>query len=248
MKSNKGRFVQVENKNALLELLQADIPFEKVYVANNAFRDPKTKQIMAEARERGIPIEKITRKRINRLSRSPSCESIIGLKPVQNVIKLSEVLEQHDPKKPLFLIILSGVRYSQNLGAILRSAFGAGVTAVILPKRKNRVQTEEVTRISMGASERIPIVQTNIFDAIKKLKDYGVKIVGVHMRGNEYYKVDISGNTALVLGAEDTGISKRILDKCDALVKIPMEEGLGSLNVSSSAAILMYEKKRQDSR
>jgi 23S rRNA (guanosine2251-2'-O)-methyltransferase len=128
----------------------------------------------------------------------------------------------------------------------MRSAYGAGVDAVIIPNRKANVLTDEVTRISMGTSERIPIVQTNLFSAIKQLQDSAVKVVGVHMEGKEHFKADLKGNVALVLGAEDTGISERVKERCDELVQIPMQEGLGSLNVSASAAIVMFEKKRQD--
>lgn len=244
----QNRFIQVESKNAVLELLKADVPFELIYIAINAFRDPKTKEILREARGRKIPIEKVTRKRIRIMARTSHCESIIGLKPVQNMTTLEAILESsRNQDKPLFIMMLDNIRYSQNIGAILRTAYGAGVDAVIMTKRKSKFLTEDVTRISMGASERIPIVQMNMFDAIKKLKDSGVPITGVHLTGKTYYKENLSGDIAIVLGSEDTGISTRILEKCDRLISIPMQEGLGSLNVSASAAVVMYEKQRQDS-
>lgn len=244
----KNPFVQVESKNAVLELLKADVPFEKIYIAINAFRDPKTKEILGEARRNKVPVEKITRKRIRVMARTSNCESIIGLKPVQNMTTLEEVLESARQKdQPLFLLMLDNIMYSQNLGAILRTAYGAGVDAVITTKRKSRFLTEDVTRISMGASERIPIVQMNMFDALKKIKDAGIQITGIHMTGKTYYDENLSGDMALILGSEDTGISSRILEKCGKLVSIPMQEGLGSLNVSVSAAVVMYEKRRQDS-
>lgn len=247
MRQRKQRFIQVENKNALLELLMADTPFEVIYVASNAFRDPKTKQILAEAHQRGIKVERVTRKRIERISKSPSCESVIGLKPAQEPPKLRDLVDKVlSSGKNLFVIILNNVRYAQNLGAILRTAYSSGVDAVIINKSNSRVFTEEVTRISMGASERVPIIQMNQFEAIKILQDSGVKVVAVHMEGQEYFKEDLSGNLALVLGSEDEGISLRVLERSDSHVKIPMQEGLGSLNVSASAAILMYEKVRQD--
>jgi len=245
----QDHFVQVESKNAVLELLKADVPFERIYIATNAFRDPKTKEILGEARTRKIPVEKITRKRIRVMARTASCESVIGLKPTQNMVTLEEILEgSRTRNKPLFILMLDNIMYSQNLGAILRTAYGAGVDAVITAKRKSRFLTEDVTRISMGASERIPIVQMNLFDALKKLKDAGIQIIGVHMTGQTYYKKKLSGNLAFVLGSEDSGVSPRILEKCDSLVSIPMKEGLASLNVSVSAAVLMYEKHRQDSQ
>ena len=132
-------------------------------------------------------------------------------------------------------------------GALLRTAYGSGVDTVIVSKKKSAFLTEDVTRISMGASERVPIIQTNVFDAIKKLKDAGVSIVGVHMEGTPYYETDLRGNVAVIVGSEDKGISPRLIDRCDVLASIPMEAGLGSLNVSVAGAIMMFEKKRQDS-
>jgi 23S rRNA (guanosine2251-2'-O)-methyltransferase len=249
MQSSRKKYVQVENKNAILELLRANAPFKVIYVASNAFRDPKTKAIFREAEKHKIPVERVTRKRINSMSRTSSVESVIALKPSTNQVKLKTILEDDDAYRDgLFFLIIDNIRYAQNLGAVMRTAFGAGVDAVIVPKRRTPLLTDEVTRISMGTSERIPLVQANLFSAVKQLQDAGIKIVGVHMDGKEYYNAHLNGNIALVLGAEDTGISAKMQERCDELVSIPMAEGLGSLNVSAAAAIVMYEKRRQDSK
>ncbi len=247
VKSPKTRYVHVESKNALLELLVSGEQIDKIYVANNAYRDTKTKAIIAEANRRRVPVEKVTRKRINRLARTKSNESVVGLKPIGKTLKLDDILEmqpKHNDAR-LFLI-LDNIQYGQNLAALSRTAYGAEADAIILPKGNERMMTDDVTRISMGASERVPIIQMSLFDAIKKFKDAGVKIVCVHMEGNIYYKEDLRGDIALVLGGEAEGISRNILERCDSMVMLPMQEGLGSLNVSSTGAVVMYEKRRQD--
>lgn len=238
------RLIQVETKNALLELLKEGANFKIIYISNNAFRDDKTKEIIKLARAKNIPIEKVSKKRLGRIARNIKCESIMGLKFSREESKIEDILSSQN--KDLFVLILDMIDYSQNVGALYRSAFAAGVDAVIVPKRKNNFLTETVTRISMGASERIPTIQMNIFDAIKRLKDSGVKIVGVHMDGVPYYKNNLKGNIALVVGNEASGISSRILSKCDELVSIPMQAGIDSLNVSAAGAIVMFEKQRQD--
>ena len=101
--------------------------------------------------------------------------------------------------------------------------------------------SDETIRISMGAAERVPLVETNLFNAIKTLKKYAVD-----MEGKTYFEEDLTGPVAFVMGAEDTGISSGILERVDGRISIPMREGIGSLNVSSSAAILLYEKLRQE--
>jgi len=242
----KKRYIQVENKNALLELIQDGQPFEKIFVASNAFRDPKTKKIMKEASDKGIPVERVTRQRMNRISRTSSVESVIGLKPAPLTKSLEEVLDERESKKPLLILILNNVRYGQNIGALLRTGYGASIDAVITTKKKKTHLTHEVTRISMGTSERIPMIEMNQFEAIKMLQDRGVKIVGVHMAGKPYYKADLKYDVALVLGSEDEGVSSRMLERCDDIVTIPMQEGIGSLNVSATGAIVMFEKRRQD--
>jgi 23S rRNA (guanosine2251-2'-O)-methyltransferase len=98
----------------------------------------------------------------------------------------------------------------------------------------------------MGAAERIPLIEMSLFEAVKVLKKEDMKIYGIHMDGDNYFDTDLTGPIALVLGAEDVGISSGILDKLDGTVSIPMREGIGSLNVSASAAILVYEKLRQE--
>ena len=98
----------------------------------------------------------------------------------------------------------------------------------------------------MGASERISTVQMNLFDAVKQLKDAGVRIVGVHMDGTPYYQTSLKGNIAIIVGNEAEGISGRMIKKCDELVSIPMEEGIESLNVGAAGAIILFEKQRQD--
>jgi 23S rRNA (guanosine2251-2'-O)-methyltransferase len=203
---------------------------------------------MAEAGEKNVPIERVTRKRINRIARTKNAESVIGLKPAPEQISLYDILlQQRGRNDPLFILILNNIHYSQNIGALMRTAYGSGVDAVVISKRKSTYLTEDVTRISMGASERVPVIPMNVFDAIKKLKDAGVRIVGVHMSGTPYYQVPLEGDIALVVGSEDKGVSTRILDRCDSLAQVPMEEGLESLNVSVAGAILMFEKRRQDS-
>lgn len=242
----RRRLVQVESKNALIELLKTDAEFEIIYIANNAFRDDKTKEIIRLASQKQIPIEKINRKRINRISKSSQCESVVGMKYSRKETYLSDVLEDKTRVKPLFILILNEIDYSQNVGALYRSAFAAGVDAVIVSKKKNNFLTENVTRISMGTSERIPTIQMNQFDAVKQLKDSGVKIIGIHMDGKPYFEENLKGNVALVVGNEAEGISKRMMEKCDLLVNIPMQEGIDSLNVSAAGAVIMFEKQRQD--
>lgn len=244
---SRSQFIQVESKNALLELLRDGRDFEKIYIVSSAFKDKKSLEILQLASKKKIPIVKISRRAINRRLRSSASESVVGLMYSQNDWKLDELLKTIDEegKQPFFLI-LDNLKYSQNIAAIMRTAFGAGVNGIIVNPQEKSLISDETIRISMGAAERVPLVEMNLFSALKVLKKNGICVYAVDMDGKNYFEEDLRGPVALVLGAEDVGISPKVLERVDGRIRIPMREGIGSLNVSSSAAILVYEKLRQE--
>lgn len=243
----KSKFIQIESKNALLELLKEGRDFETIYAVGSAFKDEKSKEIYMLAGQKRIPIIKVSRKAINRRLRSSSSESIIGVMYSQNSWNLGELLDTiyKDKKQPFFLI-LDNVKYAQNVAAIMRTAFAVGVNGIIVNPQEKSLISDETIRISMGAAERVPLVEMNLFSALKVLKENDIKTYAIHMEGNTYYEQNLRGPIAFVLGAEDVGISTGIMERVDGSVSIPMREGIGSLNVSSTAAILLYEKLRQE--
>lgn len=244
---SKGRFIQIESKNALLELLKEGRKFERIYISSNAYKDDKTKEIVDIAGRKRVPMFKISRREINRRVRTSKSENIIGMMYSENDWKLSDLLEKlYSENKQPFFVVLDDIKYTQNIAAIMRTAFGGGVNGIIISPQKKQIVTNETIRVSMGAAERIPIVETNLFDAIKELKKNDIKVVGITMEGKTYFEANLKGPVALVMGAEDYGISTGVLERCDEKISIPMREGIGSLNVSASAAILIYEKLRQE--
>jgi len=244
---SKQRFIQIESKNALLELLREGRDFERIYLASSAYRDEKTKEIVQLAEEKKIPVIRVPRKTLMRRLRASTSESVVGMMYSQNQWDLDDLLESiYKEKKVPFFLILDEVKYTQNIAAIMRTAFAVGVNGVITHPSDVNLVTDETIRISMGAAERIPLVEMNLFTAVKELKKNGIKVFGVHMDGSTYFETDLKGPCAFVLGAEDVGISTGMLERVDEKISIPMREGIGSLNVSVSAAVLMYEKLRQE--
>jgi 23S rRNA (guanosine2251-2'-O)-methyltransferase len=244
---SKDRFIQIESKNALLELLKEGREFERIYIASSAYRDDKTKEIVRLAGEKGIPILRVPKKTLVRRLKASKSESVVGMMYSQNTWELSSLLESiYNEKKMPFFLILDDIKYTQNIAAIMRTSFATGVNGIITNNRDHSIVTDETIRISMGAAERIPLVETNLFTAVKLLKKEGIKVFGVDMQGKNYFEADLTGPCAFVLGAEDTGISTGMLERIDEKISIPMREGIGSLNVSVSAGVLMYEKLRQE--
>lgn len=243
----KNYLIQVDSKNAILELLRADKSFEKIYVATNAFKDPKTLSILTEARKRDIPIIKVARRSIDRRSKGKGTKSVLGLLISENSWSLDDLLNHlFSEKKNPFFLILDNPKYSQNLGAIFRVAYASGVNGIILPVRQNSYIDAEVTRVSMGASERVPIVEMGIFECMKNLKKNGVQILALNNDGGVYYEQDLKGPVAFVIGSEDEPISSKVLERVDGSVSLPMREGIGELNIAVSTGVLCYEKLRQE--
>lgn len=157
---------------------------------------------------------------------------------------LREILE----KEPSGLyLVLDCIQDPHNLGAILRTADGAGVAAVIAPKDKSASITETVLRVSVGAAEKVPFVQvTNLARTMKEMKEAGLWFVGTSDHGDrDLYDMDMKGGIALVMGAEGSGMRRLTEENCDFLVRIPMQGAVPCLNVSVATGVCLYEALRQ---
>lgn len=155
-------------------------------------------------------------------------------------------LVQNSAKAPLFLV-LDGVTDPHNLGACLRTADAAGVTAVIVPKDKSASLNPTVRKVACGAAETMPLVQvTNLARALKQLQELQVWVIGTAGEAEQsVYAVDLKGPTALVMGAEGDGMRRLTRETCDELIKIPLLGTVSSLNVSVATGVCLFEAVRQ---
>lgn len=175
----------------------------------------------------------------------------------QGVIAYAEKLPQYTESDIEFLIsnnnnnalilILDGITDPHNLGACLRVADAAGVDFIIIPKDKSVKVTPVVSKVASGAAEFIPLIPvTNLARTIKKLKSLAVWIYGTHIDAKDsIYAANMQGPTALVLGAEGSGMRRLTTENCDALYNIPMYGSVNSLNVSVACGVCLYEAVRQ---
>ncbi|HTD28017.1 MAG TPA: 23S rRNA (guanosine(2251)-2'-O)-methyltransferase RlmB, partial [Xanthomonadaceae bacterium] len=154
--------------------------------------------------------------------------------------------------KNALLLVLDGVQDPHNLGACLRSAAAAGVTAVVIPKDKSAPVNATVRKTSSGAADRVPVVRvTNLARALRAIRDAGIWVYGLAGdTGGSLYAVDLRGPVALVLGGEADGMRRLTRENCDALVQIPMpgfdaSGGVESLNVSVATGVALFEAVRQ---
>ena len=146
-----------------------------------------------------------------------------------------------------FVLILDGVQDPHNLGAILRSAEGAGVDLVIAPRDRAVGITEVVRRISVGAADHVPFMRvTNLARTMDELKNLGIWLVGTSDRAKgSLFDVDLNGPVGIVMGAEEAGLRRLTEEKCDFLVHIPMRGRVECLNVSVATGVCLYEALRQ---
>ena len=146
-----------------------------------------------------------------------------------------------------FFLALDGVEDPHTLGALLRSADGAGVDGVLLPERRTAPISAVVAKTSAGASEHVPIARvTNITRALEQMKKNNIWVIGLDERGTpDYTDFDFNQDCVLVLGTEGAGLHELVKKTCDYLLRIPMAGSVSSLNVSVAGAVVMYEALRQ---
>ena len=219
---------------AVIEAIQADKEVDKILVKRDLQGD-LSKELFEVLRGREIPVQRVPAERLDRLTRKnhQSLEDIIPL-----------VYEQgKDP----FIVLLDGVTDVRNFGAIARTCECAGVDAIVIPAKGSVSVNADAIKTSAGALHVLPVCkEKSINQAIRFLQQSGVKVFAASEKAAENYTaVKYEGPVAIVMGAEDTGVSQENLRICDNMVKIPQFGTIGSLNVSVATSILVYEVVRQ---
>jgi 23S rRNA (guanosine2251-2'-O)-methyltransferase len=219
--------------------------FEYVAVAPGR-GDARIQKITQLCRSAGVPVRTLPRDQLTRLAKVASHQGVVAVTAEKRYNDIEDLLA-HKRGQYAFLLVLDGIEDPHNLGAIIRTAEGAGADGVVLPERRAVGVTATVVKASSGATEYLPIAKvTNIGRAVEELKERNIWTVGLDERGEKLYdQLDYKMDCALVLGAEGHGLHEQVRKKCDFLVSIPMLGKVPSLNVSVAAAVVMYEVARQ---
>lgn len=217
------------------------------YLAIAAGRnDSRLQKISQLCRAAGVPVRTMPRDQLTRLAKTAGHQGVVAVTAEKQYVDLDDILG-HKRGQYAFIAVLDGVEDPHNLGAIIRTAEGAGVDGIIIPERRATGVTATVVKASAGASEYLPIAKvTNISRTLEDLKSRNIWTVGLDERGEKPYdKLDYQMDCAIVLGAEGHGLHEQIRKKCDFLISIPMLGRIASLNVSVAAGVVMYEIARQ---
>ncbi len=209
---------------------------------------PRVDALIGRAQELRIPIDTVDVRALDKTARGGVHQGVAAEIQPLATYTLEEVVRGNEG--PPLLVVLDGIEDPQNVGAILRSADGAGVHGVVRQARHAAPLAGATARASAGAVNHVRIATVvNISRALEELKEFGVWTVGLDASATEPYdSVDYRVPTAFVLGAEGTGLRRLVRETCDRLVSIPMLGQVGSLNVSVSAGIALFEAARQRRR
>lgn len=229
----------------VVEAIEAGKQIEKLYIRKGA-----EGQLMTELRDlclrhrirtQEVPVEKL-----NRLTRGNHQGVVAQISPI-GYVELNDILERVPEDETPLIVLFDGVTDVRNFGAIARSAECAGAHGLIVPLKNAAPVNSEAIRSSAGALTAIPVCRVgSIRNTLKALQAEGYQVVGATEKSRKLlYDADLRKPTALVMGAEDTGISKEVLKLCDEQLAIPMIGKIESLNVSAAAAVLLFEIVRQ---
>lgn len=220
---------------------------QEIWIVSELEGDPGVDDIVEIAASQRAPVSYVGRSRLDREARSEAPQGVIAFAASLPEADLGELLRGRGGTAP-FLVAVDGVTDPGNLGAIIRSCDGAGVTGMLLPRHRAVHVTPTVAKASAGAIEHVPIALVPGLPAtLQQLTDRGIWIVGLDDaadRGLFELGSLATEPICLVLGAEGSGLARLTRERCDSIVAIPMLGGVGSLNVSAAAALATYEIAR----
>jgi len=214
--------------------------------------NPRVEAVIADANSRGVEVQSANRARLQQISGESRHQGVVA--EIRRSTVLDEAglrsmvesrLQESGPK--LLLLLLDSIQDPHNLGACLRTADAAGVDAVIVPRHGAAGLGPTVSKVAAGAAEHLPFAPVaNLGRVMSWLADYGVAVIGTSDKGTQsVYDADLDRPLVLVMGREESGLNKRIADRCEELLSLPMQGEVSSLNVSVATGVCLYEVLRQ---
>jgi 23S rRNA (guanosine2251-2'-O)-methyltransferase len=217
--------------------------FDHVCVARER-HDRRLEEIVALCRAAAVKVRTEPREALTRLAGTSAHQGVVAVVRERDFLGVEDLLEGPEPR---LVLALDGVEDPQNLGALLRTAEGAGVDGVLLTERRSAPLSAVAMKASAGAAEHLRLARVvNLVRALEMLKECNLWCVGLDERGTQDYdRYDFTSNTVIVLGREGAGLHDLVWRTCDHLLRIPMAGRVGSLNVSAAGAVVLFEVARQ---
>ncbi|MDR0749717.1 MAG: 23S rRNA (guanosine(2251)-2'-O)-methyltransferase RlmB [Tannerellaceae bacterium] len=230
---------------AVIEAIQSGKEIDKI-VVKRELQGELSKELFNVLKGSDIPLQRVPVERLDRITRKNHQGVVAFISPV-SYQRLEDIVPfVYEQGKSPFIVLLDGVTDVRNFGAIARTCECAGVDAIVIPAKGSVTVNADAIKTSAGALHVLPVCkEKSINQAIRFLKDSGIKVIAASEKtAASYTAVSYDGPVAIVVGAEDTGVSVENLRICDHLVKIPQFGTIGSLNVSVASSIMIYEVVR----
>ncbi len=237
--------MKTEGRNAVSELLKTDKTIEKLMIEKGA--QSSLGAIFAAAREKGVRVQFVDKRVLDKQSVTGRHQGCIAFTSDFKYSSLDEIIASKGDKSG-FVIVCDCIEDVHNLGSIIRVAECTGADGVIIQSTNSASVTEAVVRISAGAANHVKVAKVNSINrAVDELKKSGYWLYALEADGTDIYSTDLSGNVALVIGGEDSGVKRLTREKCDFVVSLPMCGKVNSLNASVALGVAAYEvlKKRR---
>lgn len=238
---------QVEGRQAVRELLLAGRrTVREIWLASDLDRAPILDEIRELAADARAVLKEVGRNKLEAAARTDAPQGVLAFAAPLPEATLEELTRRGSGPAP-FLLVSDGITDPGNLGALLRSAEGAGVTGIVLPRHRAVHVTPAVTKAAAGSVEHLPMaIVGGLPGAIGQMQDAGLTIIGLDERADDtVWELDVGDDpVALVLGAEGAGLGRLVRQRCDRLVRIPMRGRVADLNVATAGAIACFEVAR----
>lgn len=231
---------------AVIEAIESGKQVDKVLMKKDLGGE-LARELLSVTREYNVPVQRVPVERINKVTRK-NHQGVIAFMAAVDYYHVDDIVPAlYDEGINPLVVVLDGVTDVRNFGAIARTCECAGVNCIVIPERNSVSVNADAVKTSAGALNYLPVCrERNLVKAVQYLRDSGFKVMGASEKTDlNYTKADFTGPVAIVLGAEDTGISTDVLKLCDTLVAIPEFGQINSLNVSVAGGIMIYEVVRQ---
>ncbi len=245
MEKDSHKTTTIFGTRAVLEAIASGKNIEKVWLLKNS-QNQQFNHLQQQLDQHNIKVSYVPKERLERFDQK-NHQGVVAQMAAVATVEFETLVDQLKNKKNPLLLLLDGVTDVRNFGALLRTAAAVGVDGVIIPNSGSAPLNGDVVKTSAGGIFRVSIAKVNhLKDVIYQLQELDFSIFAITEKTTtSFYDYDYKGPTALILGAEDKGISKGILKIVKQQAKIPMVETSNSLNVSVAAAVVLYEIVRQ---
>lgn len=232
----------ITGRNPVYEVLRADRrQIKQLWIAQGAKEQGRLAEIIALAREKKLPVKFVPKSDLDGIDTHHQAVALqTGGYPYSDLETIIQVAQSRS--EPIFVLILDLIQDPQNLGTLLRSAEAFGVHGVILPLARTASVTPAVVNASSGATELLNIAQHNLAQAMDRLKEAGGWMIGLEdsPEAQTPAQVNLKGGIGLVVGSEGQGLRRLVRDKCDLLMRLPMQGHIDSLNAAVAGSIALF--------